>query len=86
MKHGLLYVIRGQRDLRPLIEWSSHPNIFQLLKVLKNVQTDVYKKSAAHVWQKNDPLSFYQYENKILSRLEFIKSWHTKKYQQILIN
>uniref|UniRef100_A0A2S2NXU0 MULE transposase domain-containing protein n=1 Tax=Schizaphis graminum TaxID=13262 RepID=A0A2S2NXU0_SCHGA len=63
--------------------YSSYPNIFQFLEVLKNVQTDVYIKMRSSnqtqirrkAVEKEDYIReiMRQYENKIITRLEFIE-------------
>lgn len=63
--------------------YSSYPNIFQFLEVLKNVQTDVYIKMRSFnqtqirrkAMEKEDYIREFmrQYEDKIITRLEFIE-------------
>lgn len=63
--------------------YSAYPNIFQFVEILKNVQTDVYvkirssnvTKKRREVLEKEDYINdiMHQFQNKMLTRLEFIE-------------
>jgi len=54
--------------------YSSYPNIFLFLEVLKNVQTDVYIKGrGSNQTQKRQMAVEEEGEYKIITRLEFIE-------------
>jgi hypothetical protein len=63
--------------------YSTYPNIFQFVEILKNVQTDVYvkirtsnvTKKRREVLEKEDYINdiMHQFQNKMLTRLEFIE-------------